>query len=443
MKFKKLIQFSKLYLCFLIALTASDFVFAADLLDLKTAIQETGQNSPQIQKAESVYVEAHWRTKEAYTGYLPTLKGSIDYLLDKKYMLLDMNMGGGLVTIPQVTPTTIYSLQALLPLFDGFASTNRYHMASSLEDAAQDELSWSKFLTERQTVLQFYRALAAETLKSVAEQNLKVLQDHLKNVQATKKAGITTRYDVLRAEVQSSEAQSELLNTEDNLQIALLKLAEIMGKDSESRKPTGKIPELDASIIADLKESTNDRVDMRALKNRTDASQYNAQIQNRYWIPKIALFGGYQYYNNQNDRFIDNDSFREAYQVGLNLTWNLFDGLASTAKSFQADAQAIQATKNLQIAQLKAKQDFAFWKRKYLYYCSIYRSRQNDIQRSSEAVRLATEGHKAGVRTNSDLLDAEADWYRSRAGQVNAQLGAIEALINLELASGKRLYNFN
>lgn len=420
--------------------------FAADgveTLDLKTALQETNRNSLTVQKSEAAYDEARWRTKESYAGFLPSLKGSVDYLLDKKYMYLDMNLGGGPVSVPQVMPTTIYSLQAVLPLFDGFASTNRYRLASSQEEAAESELNWSHFTSERQTILQFYRVLAAQTLKSVAEQNLKVLQDHLKNVQATKKAGITTRYDVLRAEVQSSEAQNEFMNSEDNLEIARLKLAEIMGKETENRKPSGQIPELEVSIIKSLKETTDDRKDLQALRSRTEAAELSSSAQNRYWIPHISLYGGYQYYNNRNDRFDDRDAFREAYQVGLNLSWNLFDGLASTARSYQADAQALQAAKNLQIAQIKAKQDFALWKRKFIYFCAIYRSRQEDIKRSAEAVRLAQEGHKAGVRTNTDLLDAEADWYRSRAGQVNAQLGAIEALINLEFASGKKLYNFN
>jgi outer membrane protein TolC len=80
--------------------------------------------------------------------------------------------------------------------------------------------------------------------------------------------------------------------------------------------------------------------------------------------------------------------------------------------------------------------------RKFTYFCSVFKSRQSDVQKSEESVRLAREGRKVGARTNTDLLDAEADLYRSQAGAVTAQLGAIEALINLELSTGQALYHF-
>jgi outer membrane protein TolC len=63
----------------------------------------------------------------------------------------------------------------------------------------------------------------------------------------------------------------------------------------------------------------------------------------------------------------------------------------------------------------------------------------SDQSRSSEAVRLAKEGRRAGARTSSELLDAELDLFRARAGVVNAQVGMIESLIQLELATGKEL----
>ena len=91
---------------------------------------------------------------------------------------------------------------------------------------------------------------------------------------------------------------------------------------------------------------------------------------------------------------------------------------------------------------IKSKNDLAFWKRKFGYYCDVYKARINDIDKAKESVRLAKEGQKVGTRTNTDVLDAEAEVYRAQASSVNAQMGTIEALINIELATGKKLYNF-
>ena len=94
------------------------------------------------------------------------------------------------------------------------------------------------------------------------------------------------------------------------------------------------------------------------------------------------------------------------------------------------------------MGELKAANDVEFWKKKLMYFISVYQSRQSDIQKAGESVRLAKEGRKVGVRTNTDLLDAELELFRAQASSVNAQIGAVEALINLELATGQKIYTF-
>jgi outer membrane protein TolC len=125
------------------------------------------------------------------------------------------------------------------------------------------------------------------------------------------------------------------------------------------------------------------------------------------------------------------------------LTWNIFDGMTSIAKSKESIEQKYQAEKTLRQAELKAQRDFDYWKRKYVYFCSVYEARKNDIVKAEESVRLSREGQKVGARTNTDVLDAEAELFRARAGAVNAQIGAIEAIVNLELSSGEKLVQFN
>ena len=71
---------------------------------------------------------------------------------------------------------------------------------------------------------------------------------------------------------------------------------------------------------------------------------------------------------------------------------------------------------------------------------SVYKSKSVSISQAQEAVRQATLGKRAGTRTVSDLLDSELELDLSKAKMVQAQIDAIEALGNLELASGKALY---
>lgn len=415
--------------------------FAADLT-LKDAVRSAAENSPKVQRARSVAEEASWKRVEAASTYWPTLQGGLTYLTDKKYLLTDINFGGTPMSIPAIVPTTNYSLTAQYALFDGFASTNRYRAASTMEDAASHEYDWTRFQSDRETTLQFYRTLAAKTLKEVAEANIKTLEDHLRDVHLFKKAGVSTNYDVLRVEVQVSEARSELMNATDNIEIAKGRLSELLGGEEVSGV-IGSLPVPELTMIGGLDASAVERRrDLQALKEKTDALSLQESAAGRHWVPRLSAFGTYQSYNNRTDRFNDSDNFRDAYQVGLNLTWNFFEGFSSVAKSREALEQRVQAEKSLQISRLRAKQDFDVWKRKFAYSCTVYKARVGDIEKSKESVRLAREGLRVGVRTNTDLLDAEAELFRAQAGAVNAQIGAIEALVNLELSTGQKLYDF-
>jgi outer membrane protein TolC len=411
-------------------------------LSLKTAIDETVKNSLAIQKAESVLEESRWRRTSGLSLFLPTVTGGASYLFDKKYMTIAIPFNGISTTIPQIIPTTMYNLQATMPVFDGFANISRLKASNSSVRSSEYELGWTRFSTVRQTTLQFYKALAAETIKEVSAQNLKNLQDHLKDVQALKNAGVSTQYDLLRVETQVSEAESEILNSEDQIELARMKLAEIYGKDKEDRTIQGTLPVFETTLLRKL-EGINQpelgRGDLQAMSEKVDHFSSLDSASGRFWVPKIFLFGQYQYYNNTNSKVLDSSSFASAYQLGVSLSWNIFDGLTSAAKAGEAGQQLIQAEKTLQIARLKATTEFETWKRKFLYFCKVYRARMSDQSRSSEAVRLAKEGRRAGARTSSELLDAELDLFRARAGVVNAQVGMIESLIQLELATGKEL----
>jgi len=430
-------------------LVVSVSLFAAPLfaqeLTVQQAIVESESHSPRLQKAKAAQEEVSWRKTEALNTFLPTLQASASYLFDKKYVLTDVSLSPGNppVSVPGVVPTTNFMLTASYPVFEGFAGMNRYSSASSFSSAAEKEYDWAEFQLSREVILQFYKTLAAKNFLEVAEQNLKTLQDHLRDVNLFKKAGMSTNYDVLRVEVQVSEAESEVLNATDNLAVARTKLAEVMGLDADQRSLTGVWPTFNAKSATNLQKDTlSSRPDLQALELRSEGSKSLSKAAGSYFVPRVSLFGQYQYYNNRNERYDDWDNYREAYQVGVNLTWTLFDGMTSIARDHQSFQQAVQSEKTLVQARLRAQQDLEFWKRKYMYYGTVFKARQNDVVKAEESVRLARQGKKVGTRTDTDLLDAEGELFRARAGLVNAQIGSLESLVNLELTTGAKLLNF-
>ncbi|NBQ52286.1 MAG: TolC family protein [Proteobacteria bacterium] len=417
-------------------------------IDLAEAIREALDHSPQIKAAEAQVETARWKQIESFSGYLPTIAVSSNYLTNKKYLETDIQLPGATspVSMPQIIPTTMWTANAQLGIFDGFATTNRTLASGDFKSSAERNLEWKKFQLERDVTLQFYRALAANEILAVAIQNEKNLQDHLNDVRLRKGLGMSTHYDVIRVEVQASEAKSEVINANDNLQMARLKLAELMGSDltgkiQTPRIPSGQLPTLDSEGIETMGDPSESRPvgrkDLESLKLRVDGLEKSATGLGRHFYPRLSLFAQYQYYNNLNDSPTDKSSFRNAFSTGVTLNWVLFDGLASTSRAYQGLSEKNELEQNLNAQRLKAIFDIQFWKRKFSYYQALQGARKSEIGKSEESLRLARVGQKEGTRTSSDLLDAQSEVFRSKAGAINAQLGSIEALLNMEMATGK------
>jgi outer membrane protein TolC len=155
------------------------------------------------------------------------------------------------------------------------------------------------------------------------------------------------------------------------------------------------------------------------------------------WLPKVTFAASEDLYNNVS--FSLSDGYRNAFSVGVFLNWNLFDGGYTLARLGESRAQAAQADAAARAAQLRAPGELDQWRRRLLYNMSLFRARTRAIESAQESLRLAKLGYGAGTRTNTDVLDAELDLFRASAGRIRAQVDALESLLNLEAALGRRL----
>jgi outer membrane protein TolC len=335
------------------------------------------------------------------------------------------------------------SFDAKLDIFDGFRNVFQYQAGSLGRQAEEQEAQWTEFKLNQDIRTKFYEAIAAQKLASVADQNLRTLDDHMKKIKIRRSGGVATRYDVLRVEVQLDEAQSDKVSSDDNVVVTREALAELMGLERDDRNLSGELPIPNVNVLKNLDVNNSyqylsSRSDIVGLAKKVDAADRMQAGASAYWVPQFSVGYDYTYYNT-NDDTLAWGSFGSANYLGVFMTWNIFDGAASIAKHKEAAEETRQAEMGLRSAQLKFKTDFDYWRRQYLYNTKLYEARVADVDKSQEAVRLADEGYRAGTRTTSEVLDAELDLFRARAGAVKAQMTAIESQINLESAIGRKL----
>lgn len=409
-------------------------------LSLEQALSEGLSNNPQLKSNEAATYEAEAKKREAFGGYLPRVDLVAGHFFDLKYQQIQISPTS---VFESIYPKTSYGAQATLNLFDGLKTSYSYSASKENATAAELEHEHAKMAAENAIRLKYYQALGAQVLANVAEANVNTLSDHLKRAQDLLKQGEFTKVDVLKVQVQLETAIPESLSAKDTAILARKALAEAMGVEGDTRALVESLPVPDEKKLQGL-SGTNatlaaGRLDLKAMEKRVEALDDSYKASRSIWMPRINLIANYDYYNNRNFSFTDTQKFRNAYAVGMNLVWNLFDGGASYARQESAYYQKLQLEQKARKMSLSSVNEIEFWKRRYENSVVLYSAKQRAVEASKESVRIYKTGLKAGTRTNSDLLDAELDLERAEAGVVKAQVDATEALLNLELAMGRRI----
>jgi outer membrane protein TolC len=421
---------------------ASNISLAQATLTLEEAESRAAKLNPNLQRAEEMVEAASWKKLEALSGHLPHIQLRGQHIFGQQYERMMVNFGGQVIDFPAGMPQTTADIEATLNIFDGLSTLNHYAAARLAFDAAVAQRDDLKFRTDQGIKSLYYRALAAQQLLEVAEQNIKSLQDHMQLAKANVRSGFGTRFDVLRISSQLEEAQAERVLSQDNVFIAKKNLAQAMGEDNpEFSALQGELPTPNPkSVQADLNLDVQSRKDLRAQDLREQAAEKESNAAKGFWFPQVSLFAATTWYKfGSFDPAILPTDFQNAYSYGVRLTWNLFDGGASIAKSQESYHQSLAAQKETHDLNMKASTDFETSKRRFSYNTTLYQARLRSVEESEESVRLAKIGLRAGTRTHTEVLDAELSLFRTRAGVVQAQLDATESRINLENAVGRSL----
>jgi len=416
-------------------------------LDIQSAQRETLEHSPAYRKALANEKETSWGRAEALSeGFLPHVSVEGTYYLNNRYAKEGMSLTPNVPSEAYVEnfPDANVTLDAELILFDGLRNVNRLRAAKDQHKAARLLSRWTAFKLQQEVRLAFYKALAARKLSEMADENVKALQDHLRIVDDLMQNGQATKYDVLRVEVQLSEAKSDQISYHDNVILSRERLAQAMGLPMDERPLQGELPVVNPATVLG-KASQGDfaeRSDLKAGDLQAQAAGKQSAAAAAFWVPQVSLIGEVQWYDRQDTSTVDPNNiintgrFDNSYYVGASVKWDLFDGGVSWAKSKEAHAKADAAKAARDEERIKAPYDFDLWRRALISKASLYEARLTDIDKEKERVRLATLGFKAGTRTTTDVLDAELEVFKATSGMVQAQVDALEALINLEIALG-------
>jgi outer membrane protein TolC len=253
-----------------------------------------------------------------------------------------------------------------------------------------------------------------------------VFEKELKGEQENFNAGIVGKLNVQRAEVALANEQPELFNAQTDLKNSYLRLAELLGTDLA---PGAQAPPFEISGQLQYRPNHADLNDCLA---RADANRgiikskaKDIEIEDRQYVldrsatrPHVRAFSGYEIYSERDPDV--GPEFNYGGVVGINATWNIFDGFATkgrmqaTRARREAAVQALAAARRSVASEVRS----AFFDLQQAN--RVLESETKNLQTADEALDAARGNFAAGLGTQLDVLQAAVDVTRTRTTRLSA-----------------------
>ena len=414
-------------------------------LTVEQAIAIGNDNSKSLHTSALKVQASDARVREANAGALPTVK--VNGMYTRLSQVDPFDVGKSLDPLFQaihvVNPSTpadmivnTYSARATVqqPLFTGFRiSANRDIADYSAQAASQDFVKDKKELAYA-VANAYWTLFKANEFKKVVDENVEQMRVHQKDAENLMAQGMATMNDVLKVQVQLSEALVRQIDARNAVLLSMIGLNNTIGLPMSTEivitspiDPTTKeLPGIDGLV----KKAVADRAEISAMRARVQASEAGVTLAQSGWYPQIALVGNYTYSNPNQRIFPQMQQFSDSWDVSLSLSFDLWNWGTTAYQTDQAQSQRAQAYDAM--GQLKdgitleVTQNYLYQKQ------SIERiavARQG-VRQAEENYRITDEKFKKGLALNSDLLDAEVALLQARINQT-------QSLVDYELAEAR------
>jgi outer membrane protein len=282
--------------------------------------------------------------------------------------------------------------------------------------------------------------LRTRRLLEVAQEALDLSMKRLEKAQAMVEVGSAVRSDVLRAEVERSSNQLDLISAENDVRLAETDLRHFLAVDDEVELDLEDVPEpgeLSYSLDEALTEAFRSRADIKQANATLSASSHAVWRERGAWFPYL----GFDYSNSYTGEGMPEklaDIHRKAswswhFTVGI----DLFDGFQTFGRVRQAKARRNSAREDL----LQTKRDAAFEVREAFYSLEEARQRvevsRRTVEVAEEELRLSEERYRLGAGTMLEQIDSQVSLSEARTSHIEALYDLLLSQARLVRAMGR------
>ncbi len=404
-------------------------------LTLDEAVQLGIRNSKNLKIDAAKIEEATADLLEAKNRQLPELKVSGSYLYLPLKPTVNIKLPGVAGGGPEVHQVAFGSANLSVPVYSGGRIKYGIESAKYLVEA-------SKLNTENDKTAIAYNVAQAYNNLFKANQAIRVLEENLSASQKRDETflklennGVIARNDRLKANLQTSNIELQLLEAKNNYNIAGINMDLLLGL------PESTEIEVDQNYIGEGEEvrpvdfyltaARENRRDLQSLEQQRKAAALGTKSAKAENLPSIAFTGGYV--------AADIPKFLTVYNavnVGVGISYNLSNLWKENSSLRQSQARETQlaATNELLNDNIKLEvnreyQNTDYSKKRIAVF-------EKSAEQANENYRITKNKYDNGLATMTELLDADAAQIAANVGVINAKADAALAYRKLLQTTG-------
>ncbi|HQF42785.1 MAG TPA: TolC family protein [Ignavibacteriaceae bacterium] len=264
---------------------------------LQESIELGLKNSKELKISKSKMISSDAKVSEVNSMFLPQLKFMANYTRLSDNVPPFEVMTPFLPTPIKISEPVInnYYLRLSLqqPLFTGLKLISSKKAAEYNFNAAESDYSKEMNDAAMNIHTSFWNYYKAMEIKNILEKSIDQIKEHLNDTKNFLENGLVTQNDYLKLQVQYSNTKLQLIEAENNLEIARAVFNKTIGLPLESKTEIIK-DDLTANDIHynlnDLiKEAKQNREEIESLSYRLKAAEENITSAKAGWFPSVYL----------------------------------------------------------------------------------------------------------------------------------------------------------
>ncbi len=329
------------------------------------------------------------------------------------------------------------NLKIVQPVYHGGAIKAGVSAAKIYRELADENIRNAVQNVVYQATRAYYQVVLAEKQHEVQKEFQSLAEQHLKDVEARRKYGVASEFNVLRAEVERSNANAQSIAYMNQMHQARHQLLKTMGVSQDSTIQLMDVLEYTSSEITE-----NEALE-RAMAHRADISGSDLKVRlqreslanarSAYW-PSVDAYYNFNVSKPESQSASINE-WGTAWQAGLTVRFDIFT-MNRTGRIVQEKARLNQQS----ISRMDVREQVVFEVRSALSALQdadqFVKAQELTVDQANEGLRLAEVGYREGTLDQVSVMEARAALHQARLLYWNSLFNHQMARLELQRAIG-------